>query len=149
LNEPVKIKEASYSVGRLSAKKQFAVARRLGPFLGDIMPNVHKLLHGKGDMLDRAVELVPQITGTLAAMKDEDCDFIIDHCLAVTKMQQKNGEWASITTPTGVIMFPDEIDMMVMLQLTAEVVKFNLLPFLPTALLEAFAADPETSLSQP
>lgn len=143
--EPVTIKGTSYSVGRLSAKKQFAVSRRLGPFLGDVMPNVHELLYGKGDLVDRAIKLIPTITGTLAAMKDEDCDFVIDTCLGVVKKQIENGQWASITTTTGVLMFPDEIDMMVMLQLTAEVVKANLLPFFPIELLAESGAAPATS----
>jgi hypothetical protein len=133
--EPVTVKGASYSVGRLSAKKQFAVSRRLGPFLGDVMPNIKQLIHGKGDIIDRCIELIPTIADTLANMKDEDCDFIIDTCLAVVKRQQPGG-WQNVTTPTGVLMFPEDIDMMVMLQLTAEVVSVNLLPFFPIDLLK-------------
>lgn len=142
-NEIVNIKGASYSIGRLSAKKQFAVSRRLGPFIGDVMPSIKELLGGKGDILDRAIDLVPQIVTTLAEMKDEDCDFIIDTCLMVVKRQQDTG-WANMTTPDGrVVMF--EIDMMEMLELTAEVVKANLMGFFPIGKLEAFAAALATS----
>jgi hypothetical protein len=132
------VKGASYSVGRLSAKNQFHVSRRLGPFLGDIMPNIQSLLKGKGDILDRAIEFVPQIVKTLAAMSNEDCDFILDTCLAVVKFQQETG-WVNVVTPNGVIMFSDQIDMLVMLELTAEVVQANLLEFFPIGKLMAYA----------
>lgn len=136
-NEPVEIKGASYSIGRLSAKKQFHVSRRLGPFLGDVMPKIKALLKGKGEVLDRAIELVPQIIKTLASMSDEDCDFIIDSCLAVVKLKEETG-WHPVLTPNGVLMYSDRIDMLVMLELTAEVVQANLLKFFPTGKLMDF-----------
>lgn len=148
-NTVVKIKEASYSIGRLSAKKQFAVARRLSPFIGDIVPNIKKLISGLDDvdegapiskesLLDRAAVLVPQIVHTLATMKDEDCDFIFDACLAVVKIQKPEG-WFPLTTPAGdVVMYP--LDLTEMLQLTAEVVKANLMGFFPIDKLMVFAA---------
>lgn len=138
-NTIVKIKEASYSIGRLSAKKQFAVSRRLVPFIGDIMPNIKDLMSGEGALLDRAVELVPQIANTLASMKDEDCDFIFDTCLAVVKVQRPEG-WFALTTPDGgTMMYHDLIELPEMLQLTAEVVKANLMSFFPIDKLKDFA----------
>lgn len=150
-NTVVKIKEASYSIGRLSAKKQFAVARRLSPFIGDIVPNIKKLISGLDDvdegapiskesLLDRAAVLVPQIVHTLATMKDEDCDFIFDACLAVVKVQRPEG-WFPLTTPDGgTMMYHDLIELPEMLQLTAEVVKANLMGFFPIDKLMVFAA---------
>lgn len=126
-NTIVKIKEASYSIGRLSCKKQFAVARRLGPFIGDAVPSIRQLIDGSTPFLDRAVVLVPTIVKTLANLKDEDCDFIFDSCLVVVKMQKPEG-WFPLTTPDGgTMMYP--IKLPEMLQLTAEVVKANLLDF--------------------
>lgn len=128
-NTVVKIKEASYSIGRLSCKKQFAVARRLGPFIGDVVPSIRQLVDRKTPFLDRAVVLVPTIVKTLANLKDEDCDFIFDSCLVVVKVQKPEG-WFPLTTPDGgTIMYPDLVKLPDMLQITAEVVKANLLDF--------------------
>jgi hypothetical protein len=133
----VEVKGVTYQIGRLTPKKAFHVSRRLAPFLGAILPHVNKLMGSKEkNALDRMATVLPAIAELAAAMPNDDVDFIIDTCLSVVHMRQDRG-WMPIQA-NGQIMF-DYIDMMVMLQLTAEVVKVNLIDFFPTSLQTEYA----------
>jgi hypothetical protein len=128
----------TYQINRLTPKKAFHVARRLAPFLGAILPHLRTLFE-KGDdgkmpaadtFLERGAELLPAIADIIAKMPNDDCDFIIDTCLSVVSLRQDRG---SAPVMSNSLMMFDFIDMKVMLQLTAEVVKVNLADFFPTS----------------
>ena len=128
-----------YQISRLTPKKAFHVARRLAPFLGAILPHLRQLFAtddsgkqpGADTFLERGSELLPAFADIVAKMPNDDCDFIIDTCLSVVSVRQERGS-APVMNASGVLMF-DYIDMKVMLQLTAEVVKVNLADFFPTS----------------
>lgn len=122
MNELTEIGGQQYRIGRLDAKKQFHVARRLAP-----------LLAGLGGALQAEskefVQLVAPIADALSKMSDEDTDYVIDTCLAVVQRRQNN-QWASVVVRNGGLMFQD-IDMAQMLQLTVAVIQGNLGNFFP------------------
>lgn len=132
------IEGTTYQISRLTPKKAFHVARRLAPFLGAILPHLRQLFDkgedGKpvdpGTFLERGSDVLPAIAEVIAKMPNEDCDFIIDTCLSVVSVRQDRG--SAPVMGNGVLMF-DYIDMKVMLQLTAEVVKVNLADFFPSS----------------
>jgi hypothetical protein len=134
----VEIKGITYQIGRLTPKKAFHVSRRLAPFLGAILPHINKLMEHRegGNLLSGVSTVLPAIAKLAASMPNEDVDFIIDTCLTVVAMRQERG-YAPVQV-NGQIMF-DSVDMMIMLQLTAEVVKVNLVDFFPTSLQREFA----------
>lgn len=111
-----------YRIGRLDAKKQFHVARRLAPLLAGL----GGALQGESKGF---AELVAPIAYALSKMSDEDTDYVIDTCLAVIQ-RQSNNQWASVMVRNGGLMFQD-IDMAQMLQLTVAVIQGNLGNFFP------------------
>ncbi|MGX6999912.1 phage tail assembly chaperone [Caballeronia sp. KNU42] len=125
MSEPVDIGGHLYRVGHMDVRKQFHVARRIGPamlgFLGGSMLKGAKL----SDMIGPVVD-------ALSKMSDEDSDYVLDQCLAVVTRAQNGGEWARVIAPSGGLMFQD-IDLAQMLKLAQAVLKENLRGFFPTA----------------
>jgi hypothetical protein len=153
LNVTADINGATYLIGRLNPRKSFHVARRLAPFLGAVMPHLRALFlpdeDGKPPSVDdfalRGAALVPGLAQVVAEMSNDDCDYILDACLAVVQIKQERN-WAPIMAPSGQMMF-DTIDMKSMLQITAEVIKYNLGEFFPSSQPPASAAQ-ATSMPQ-
>jgi hypothetical protein len=110
------IKDQTYRSGKLNARQQFHVARRLAPVLGGLAT----ASQGKTD--DFATFLQP-IADAIAGMSDADCDYVLDTCLAVVQRQQ-GSSWANILVNKSQMF--DDIDMGVMLQLAAKVITENL-----------------------
>jgi hypothetical protein len=105
-----------YRSGKLNARQQFHVARRLAPVLGGLATA------SQGNTEDFATFLQP-IADAIAGMSDADCDYVLDNCLAVVKRQQGSA-WANIFVNKAQ-MFED-IDMGVMLQIASKVITENL-----------------------
>ena len=118
----VEINGQSYRIGRLDAKKQFHVARRLAPLLAGLGGAL------KGEAKGFA-EMVSPIAEALAKMSDEDSDYVIDTCLAVVARQQ-GSDWAGVMARNGGLMFQD-IDLPAMLRLAVAVIQHNLGSFFP------------------
>lgn len=136
----------AYRAGKLDAKKQFHVSRRLAPFLVDAISGLDQedllaMVEGaqaagqkdqsnakkpKAKESDGLAWLAP-LASTLADMPDEPLDYILNACLAVTARKQVGGGWAKVQGPGG-LMFED-IDMAGMLTITFNVLKHNLSGF--------------------
>src|SRR3954454_7791875 len=79
--------------GKMNARAQFHVARRLAPAvsqLATLAPPLQSAAEG-GDGL--AVEMFARpLTDALAKMSDTDCDYVLDHCLGIVqRLQGGNG----------------------------------------------------------
>ena len=110
------IGEHTYRAGRLDARTQFHVVRRLGPVLADLTTA-------------STGNVIANIAVAVGKLKDEDADYVIDKSLRVVTRAQDNGRgWAAVSNPTGGLMF-DDIDMPVMLQLVWKVLEEYLVPF--------------------
>jgi hypothetical protein len=105
-----------YRSGKLNARQQFHIARRLAPVLGGLAT----ASQGKTDTF--ATFLQP-IADAIAGMSDADCDYVLDNCLAVVQRQQ-GSSWANIFVNKAQMF--DDIDMGVMLQIASKVITENL-----------------------
>lgn len=116
------IGDNQYRSGRMNAFQQFHVARKLGPVLAKIGPAIMQA--SDQDWLARLEPLVE----AMAAMPEEDCNYILTRCLAVVSRFQ-GAAWAQVwNEPAKRLMFED-IDMSVMIQIAIQVLGDNLSNF--------------------
>lgn len=123
MNDIVEVGGHKYRIGRMDARKQFHVARRLSPLLAG--------MGGLGDKSAGFAAALAPLTEALSSMSDEDVDYVLDACLGVCHRLQQDGRPAPVMTRSG-LMF-DDIDMAQMIQLAVKVIKENLGGFFPGA----------------
>lgn len=117
-----------YRVSRMNAMDQFHITRRLMPLLASMGISAAQLKSlGKEEGGSELMALVGPAMGTLSAMDNDTAEFIINTCLTAVERSDAEGRFAKVMVG-GRFMFED-IDMMVMLQLTYEVCRFNLAGF--------------------
>jgi hypothetical protein len=124
MSDTVEVGGFQYRIGRIDARKQFHVARRLAP-----------LLAGMTGLPDKAAGFsgfIGPLTDALSGMSDEDVDYVLDVCLGVCQRMQPNGHGAPVIARGGGLMFED-IDMGQMVQLAVKVIQQNLSGFFPGA----------------
>ncbi len=113
------IEDKNYRTARkLSAFEQFHCARKLAPLLnkfGATVPSMNAALP----------DLLAPIVDALAAMSEEDCNYILYRCLAVVQRQQGQ-TWATIWNTTANRLMFDDIDMGTMIQVAMQVLSENL-----------------------
>ena len=123
------LKDHVYMTGRLDARKQFHVARRLAP----VLSGFGAAMAGSGTLTGEESEatlvaMMAPIADAVSKMSDVDCDYILDTCLVVCRRRQDNGAWAQIYIPGKGMLFQD-IDMPEMMQLAVATIKENLSGF--------------------
>lgn len=142
----LQIGERSYRTGKLNAFKQLHVARRVAPVLMSLGKSLELLLGSVESKKDetqaappsedvsikdaKAMVAILPLAEALAAMREEDVDYVINSCLAVCEIQQGNG-WQRVQAGNGRLMF-DFIELPAMMELTMAVIRENLVPFFPT-----------------
>lgn len=121
----------TYRVGKLDARAQFHIVRRLAPVLGELAP---ALQGGKGGL-----DALPPIATAVAKLSDADADYCIFGLLKVVSRKQPNGlGWGPVSTEN--LLMYDDIGMTQMLKLAWEALTFNMSGFfaaLPSDLKEA------------
>lgn len=120
----VKINGTRFQLGKLNAKDQFHVFRRVAPIMAGLGEGFAKLPAGDmGDMSEgQLVQALGPLADVLADMDDAQCDYIINKCLHQVRMF--NGQtWAPVMV-AGQLMF-DLIDMNLMLRLTIAMMQEN------------------------
>lgn len=121
----------TYRVGKLDARAQFHIVRRLAPVLGELAP---ALQGGKGGL-----DALPPIATAVAKLSDVDADYCIFGLLKVVSRKQPNGlGWGPVSTEN--LLMYDDIGMTQMLKLAWEALAFNMSGFfavLPSDLKEA------------
>jgi hypothetical protein len=138
----VQIGDQTYLCGRMPARKQFHVARRLTPIIKHLTPLFAAapqvlIADGNGTMVPAigAISIfdgIAALTDTIGEISDTDADYVIDNCLDAVKFASGGG-WAPLRaagSPPGTgIMLPaaDRID--VQLRLVWEVLRENLSNF--------------------
>jgi hypothetical protein len=123
MNDIVEVGGQKYRIGRIDARKQFHVARRLAPLLAG--------MSGVPDKSAGFAAFLGPLTDALSGMSDEDVDYVLDVCLGVCQRIQPNGHPAPVMVRGG-LMFED-IDMGQMIQLAVKVIQENLGGFFPGA----------------
>lgn len=123
MNDIVEVGGQKYRIGRIDARKQFHVARRLAPLLAGMSAG------GQGEGF---AAFIGPLTDALSGMSDEDVDYVLDVCLGVCQRIQSNGQGALVIARGGSLMFED-MDMGQMIQLAVKVIQQNLGGFFPGA----------------
>jgi len=113
------IGDATYRTGRLDARRQFHVVRRLAPVLSSLSD-----LSGLGS---ESLEALEPLARAVAGMVDADADYVINKCLGVVERRQPSGGWARVMSGDK-LMFED-LDMAAMLRLVWAVLEDNLSGF--------------------
>lgn len=104
-----------YKTTRMNARVQFHVMRRMAPLFEAFSAA------SEGGTLDPK-KLVKPALNALSSMKDEDCDYVLDACLACAQRQSSAGVgWSPVFVKGGGMMFQD-LDMMAMMQIASNVV---------------------------
>lgn len=151
----VEILGNTYLIGKLSARQQFHIAKRLAKTvksLGELAPIFEKIASRPVTITEGDTgALVPTIdntdilaaVGTLAdaitSMSDEDTDFILDQCLrVVSRREGLNGtvRYQPIVNPSGGVQYQDVEDLGLQLRLCVEVLRANLGNFSLAPLLD-------------
>lgn len=121
----------TYRIGKLDARAQFHIVRRLAPVLGELAP---ALQGGKGGL-----DALPLIATAVAKLSDADADYCIFGLLKVVRRKQPNGlGWGPVATEN--LLMYDDIGMTQMLKLAWEALTFNMSGFfaaLPSDLKDA------------
>lgn len=135
-----------YSLGRMSAMQQFHVSRRIAPILPALIPVFLRFREsGKAlteDLEGMAQALQPLADG-LAALKDEDAEYVFGACLSVVQRKQPTG-WANVWSATGKVAMFDDMDLSVTLPLVVQVIRANLGSF-TQGLLTSQQSGPEAT----
>jgi hypothetical protein len=116
-----------YVAGRLDAKRQFHVMRRLAPLFGGMAAR------GGWDASGDAA--LGDFLAGIGALPDEAVDYVLDHCLSVVKRRENGVLCAvSVATPGGgrALQYQD-IDMAGMLTMVFHVLRRNFAGFLDAA----------------
>lgn len=117
-----------YRVGRLPARQQFHVVRRLAGALsglGGLVPKGGAL--PKPEELMQSGDLLEKLLKALSDLDDATVDYVVDTCLAVVERKDKSGGWVKVVAGSR-LMFED-MDMLTMLTLVAKVIQGNLSGF--------------------
>jgi len=121
---------------KMDARQQFHVARRIAPLISQIAAVGPALAVALSANNPQAMEaLAEPIAKALASMSDEECDYVLDRCLALVQ-RQSGGNGASLWTDVwnaraGRMQF-DDIQLPEMIQIATEVLRENLMGFFNT-----------------
>lgn len=134
----------TYSIGKLSAMKQFHVSRRVAPIIPKLVPVFTRMKSGTSllDDLDGLAEALQPFADGLAEMRDEDAEYVVNACMSVIQRKNEYGWTASWSAEAKRPMF-DDMDLGVLLPLTVRCIVVNLGPFIQ-GLLTSPAGSPET-----
>jgi hypothetical protein len=145
----VTIGDCEYQVYPINAILQFHINRRLLPLAAQpivkLWPTILRMLGGdvdekeKVEVFAQVMASLPDFAKELAALSDEDANYVIFNCLDHCYRKQERG-WAKVRSG-GVMMFAD-LDWLTIMRLVIESLKANLSPVFTTGPLKASAAGP-------
>lgn len=126
-----------YRIGRLNAKDQLQIVRRIAPVFSDSAPMVmsvfRRIKAGERPTLDTLIEHFEPAVKAFKGMSDDDVDYVVDKALSVVDRQMKGAAgWGPMTAPNGVLMHQD-LDWVVTVQLVWLVIQQNVLNFFDAA----------------
>ena len=153
MGREIQLGDNTYSIGRLTAKQQFHVSRRIAPIIPPLIPVFMQLAKTAGGAagamgaltqnLDGFGKILQPFADALAAMNDADADYVMDNCLTAVQRQQPTG-WARVVSLEQKTLMFQDMDMSVILPLVVQVIVANLGPFIQ-GLLTSQASSPEAA----
>jgi len=147
-----------YLIGRLNARQQLHVVKRLAPVLQGLLPiwvMMQQSDRGEITVHEMGMHAATVISQTIGAMSDEASDYVLDMCLGVVKFRGPAGNWAPLkvgNNGSGQVMLDAADDLAVQMRLLWEVLYENLQNFsldilLPTSLQQTIAESTGSALS--
>lgn len=129
----LELKGQVYRVGKLSPMESFHVARKLAPALAAMSGPILEWLKNRTENVRFDVTEIAMVAGPVAdvisKMSNAEVEYVLKTCLSVV-FRKQDDRWAALISNGG-FMFQD-IDMMIMLRLSTEVVRHNLGSFFLT-----------------
>lgn len=121
----------AYRINKLDAMRQFHVSRKLGPIVPTLVP-VFLQMARDGGVKDfgASAALLQPFADALAGMSDADAEYVLATCLSVVRRQTTAETWAPVWSDKSKVCMFDDMDLGTMVQLTLEVVKDSLGPFI-------------------
>lgn len=134
----MEIKGHEYQIGKLNARQQLHLVRKLSPLFAVTPPL--KSGASEQERENHSIGVFKTIAENLSDMKKEDVDYVLTLCLSVVK-RLENNQYTFIQSPgTDRLMFPDiDEDMDTMIRLVVQVVEVNLGSFLASGPLLSLA----------
>lgn len=128
------INKTVYRSGKLTAFTQLHIVRRLTPCMGKLVGLVGtgvKITYddtGKVKDFDGDVEAaIMPLANAFTALADEDVEYILNACLAVTERKQPGGSWARLRVGDATMF--DGLTLPMLVQIAYYVVRENLEDF--------------------
>lgn len=123
----------TYRAGRLDAIKQLHVVRRLSPLIGALQGvDIGGVVAPASTpdefarRTDALMELLVPITAAVAAMSDEDTEYVLGACLGIAQREQPGGlGWTPVWSAAAKRPMYDDINLPAMLQIAARVLMKN------------------------
>lgn len=128
-----------YRIGKMGTFDQLHVVRKMGPLMARLMELARGMPTGEGEggveaLLRRDLADFTPFALALAALPDDDVNYVIEKALAVVSRQMENDMgWAPVKAPGGLVMMFGDIELPTMLSLVARTIWFNLRGFMPAA----------------
>ena len=113
----------NYKSRKMNAFAQFHVARRLGPIFSSLADAFKRAKRDDAGNILNQLDVFEPVATALAALKDNDAEYVLNSCLATCQRQNSN-LWSEVLSPQGVMMFQD-IDLQVMMQIAWNVLQDN------------------------
>ncbi len=125
----ISLKGQDYRLAKLNVFDQLKVTRKLLPLLAGLVADFAtlKAQAARGDLGPVLESALPKIADALAGLPDDDVNAIFHPCLSVVARKHDKG-WTAVFSQ-GELMF-DDIDLMTLLSLVAQVVADSLGNFL-------------------
>ncbi|NDJ56769.1 hypothetical protein GWD52_07135 [Enterobacteriaceae bacterium 4M9] len=118
------LNDTQYRISKLNVFEQLKVARKLLPLFAEMATDYEAIQ----DSLESAAQaMLPKMADVISQMSEEDCNAIIHPCLGVVSREHMKG-WVPVFAH-GALAF-DDIELMTMLRLVAQVVADSLGNFL-------------------
>lgn|SRR5574343_859419 len=112
---------------KLDAFKQFHVSRKLAPIIPTLIPVFVKIAKDGASLTDISAygELLAPFAEGMAAMSNEDSEYVISVCLSATK-RKVGDNWAPVWSNSGKVLMFDDMDLGDMIQIVLKVVQDSL-----------------------
>jgi len=105
-----------YKAGKLNAKQQFHIVRRVAPVLAGLAGG-----KDENDILKGAMSAI-------SSLSDSDADFVLFGLLGCVERKDPTGGWGKVST--GELLMYADIDFAIMLQIAAKAFEVNFAGFL-------------------
>ena len=139
----VTINGQEYLIGKLNARQQLMIVKRLAPVLQGLLPIWAMIQQSESGQLspnELGFHAAVAISNTISSLSDNDTDFVLDMCLSAVKFKSPVGNWAPLragNNGSGMVMLEKADDLAVQMRLLWEVLYENLRNFSLETLLPA------------